>query len=127
MRKLVLLTTLVLGSSVAFAQFQGPQSTGNFSNNTNNIINSAYVTTIKDLDNLADDSRVTLEGKIVKYLGDEDYLFQDGTGEIVIEIDHEDWRGIQVGPEDTIVIHGEVDKHHFRATDIDVDAVSVKK
>ncbi|UNM95591.1 NirD/YgiW/YdeI family stress tolerance protein [Ignatzschineria rhizosphaerae] len=123
MRKLTLVAALLVGSSVAFAQFTGETQTGGFKGQsaTNNS-----TTTVKEALTLRDDTKVTLEGSIVKHLGGENYLFRDATGEISIEIDHDDWRGVQVGPEDTVIIYGEVDHHRHRATDIDVDRI-IKK
>lgn len=42
--------------------------------------------------------------------GDEEYMFKDSTGKIVIEIDDEDWGGLTVGPKDTVEISGEIDR-----------------
>lgn len=122
MRKLTLVAALLVGSSVAFAQFTGETSTGGF----NGPGATGDITTVKDALTARDDTKVTLEGSIVKHLGGENYLFKDSTGEISIEIDNDDWRGVQVGPEDTVIIYGEVDHHRRRATDIDVDRI-IKK
>ena len=45
---------------------------------------------------------------------------------VVVEIDDEDWRGVDVKPEDTVIIKGEIDKDVF-STEIDVDIVELKK
>lgn len=124
MRKLTLITALILGSSVAFAQFTGPASTSGF-NGPSAEAQSGTIT-VEQAIAARDDSKVILEGTIVKHLGGEKYLFKDATGEIEIEIDHDDWNGVQVGPTDTVVIYGEVDHHRHRATDIDVDRI-IKK
>lgn len=68
-----------------------------------------------------DDTRVILRGNIVQALGGEHYLFRDQSGEIVLEIDHEKWVGLQVGPEDTVEIYGEVEKDFIGPVKIDVD------
>ncbi len=83
-------------------------------------------TTVQQALSMRDDTPVTLTGKIVSSLGDEKYLFRDATGEIIIEIDDEDWRGITVTPETTLEIVGEVDKELLGRTKIDVDSFSVK-
>lgn len=123
MRKLTLITALILGSSVAFAQFTGPASTSGYKGPS---AETSGTTTVEQAIGLRDDSKVTLEGNIVKHLGGEKYLFKDATGEVEIEIDHDDWNGLQVGPEDTVIIYGEVDHHRHRATDIDVDRIMKK-
>lgn len=122
MRKLTLVAALLIGSSVAFAQFTGETSAGGFKGPSA----ASDITTVKDALTARDDTKVTLEGSIVKHLGGENYLFRDATGEISVEIDHDDWGGVQVGPEDTVIIYGEVDHHRHRATDIDVDRI-IKK
>lgn len=63
---------------------------------------------------LPDDTWVSLSGKIDRQLGDEKYQFSDASGCIVIEIDDEDWRGLSVGPDDTVNIRGEVDQELTR-------------
>ncbi len=115
--------SLALGlSSAAFAQgFQGPaQAMGGFQGP--GLSNS----TVAEALNLGDDTAVVLEGRIEKSLGNEKYVFSDNTGSVTVEIDNEDWRGQNVTPNDTVVIHGEVDKDFFK-TEIDVDSVTLKK
>ncbi len=123
MRKLALVTTLILGTSVAFAQFNGPSST---EVKEGTQINTTATISVKDAISLKDDANVILEGSIVKHLRGDKYLFKDSTGEVVVEIDDKDWRGVQVSPEDTVIIYGEVDHHRHKPTDIDVDRIMLK-
>ena len=74
----------------------------------------------------SDDTPVVLVGQIERGLGDEKYLFKDASGSVTVDIDHEDWRGQTVTPQDTVVIEGEVDKDFFK-TEIDVDKINIKK
>ena len=74
---------------------------------------------------LSDDTPVVLTGKIVRSLGSEKYEFKDKTGSVTLDIDNDDWNGVNVGPEDTVEIQGEVDKD-FTSFEIDVDRV-IKK
>ncbi len=71
---------------------------------------ATIVNTVAELKHLRDDSYVVLEGKIEKRLGKEEYLFADSTGSITVEIDDDEWRGVSVGPQDTVEIIGELDK-----------------
>ena len=71
-----------------------------------------------------DDSWISLTGTILRQLGEERYLFQDATGTIMVEIDHEDWRNVSVNPETTVRISGEVDRD-WLTTEIDVIRVEV--
>jgi uncharacterized protein (TIGR00156 family) len=82
----------------------------------------AEVTTVAQALKMRDDTHATLRGNIVKQVGHEKYLFKDATGEIVVEIDDEDWGGVTVGPQDTVELIGEVDKD-FNKIEFDVDIV----
>lgn len=104
--------SLAIGfSASAFAAFQGP---------------GVAPTSVADALKLRDDAAVVLTGQIEKSLGNEKYQFKDATGTVVIEIDDEDWRGVDVKPEDIVIIKGEIDKDVF-STEIDVDSVELKK
>ena len=86
---------------------------------------NSSVKTVQEALTLRDDTPVILQGNIVNSLGDEKYTFKDSTGEIMVEIDNEDWRGVDVTPNDTVEISGEVDKEMFEATKIDVKSVRI--
>lgn len=83
------------------------------------------VVTVEQAKKLKDDAQVTLRGKIVQSLGDDDYLFEDSTGSITVEIDDKRWQGLQVGPDDLVEIQGELDKEMF-SIEIDVKRLSKK-
>ena len=100
--------TLMSVSSFAMAAYTGPMEQ-----------NKVSVAQLKDL---ADDSWATLEGKLVKHLGGENYLFRDESGEVEVEVDEKVWRGTEVGPDDLIRIRGEVD-HSRNKTELDVESL----
>jgi len=81
------------------------------------------VITVKDAKEMRDDSKVTLRGYIVQHIGDDKYLFTDGTGSIRVEIDRDKWRGLTVGSKDLVEIQGEVDKD-WNSVEIEVDRIS---
>lgn len=83
--------------------------------------------TVAEALKMNDDTPVVLVGSIEKGLGNEKYLFRDSTGSIVVEIDDDDWNGVTVKPENTVELHGEVDKELMRTPEIDVDTVVLKK
>lgn len=83
------------------------------------------IITVKAAKDLKDDSYVTLQGNVTKKVADEKYMFTDGTDSILIEVDDEDWRGINATPETKIQIQGEVDKHLMKEIEIDVDMVTL--
>ena len=111
---------LGLSTSALASGFTGPQQAGGFQGP--GLAPSSVAEALK----LNDDTPVVLVGQIEKSLGDEKYLFKDASGTITIEIDDEDWRGVNVTPEDTIEISGEVDKDLFDIK-VDVDTVKLKK
>ena len=117
--KKIILTLLAIFSTVTVARaqmgggFEGPSAAKN-------------ETTVAEALKMRDETYVSLTGKIVNSLGDEIYKFKDETGEVVVEIDDEDCRGVKVTPENTITINGEVDKEMFEPTKIDVDSIIVR-
>lgn len=84
------------------------------------------ITTVVEATKLGDDTPVVLVGSIEKSLGDEKYMFKDASGSMTVEIDDDDWNGINATPETVIEISGEVDKEMFD-TKIDVNSVTLKK
>jgi uncharacterized protein (TIGR00156 family) len=79
------------------------------------------VTTVNDME---DDTKVILEGYLIKQIRDEHYIFKDNTGEIEVEIDDEDFRGANVTPKTKLRISGEVDKD-WESIKIDVDYLEI--
>lgn len=110
---LTILVTSVLSFNV-FAAFVGPGST------------AVKTMTIKEAVELADDSQVVLEGALIKQTEDEHYLFRDKSGEVMVEIDKEDFRETTITPNDMIKISGEVDKD-WTEVKIDVDHLELVK
>lgn len=124
MKKGLFLAALLFLASSSFAQYSGNMKS-NISNKTGGYTAMKQVTTVEQAKNSRDDTRVMLEGKIIEHIAKDKYLFIDNTGNITIEIDHDDWRGVVVGPNDTVVIYGEVDKD-FKKIKIDVDYIEKK-
>ncbi len=85
------------------------------------------VVSVEEAKKMPDDTHIILKGYIENSLGGEKYVFKDNTGSIEIEIDDEDWRGLNVSPKDKVEIHGEVDTHLMKPTDIDVDSIQLAK
>ena len=110
MKKILALSALLFASGSAFAAFNGPEV--------------ASINSVSGVLKAKDDSFVMLTGNITKSLGNELYLFKDKTGEIQIEIDEDNWMGVDVTPQDTVVIRGEVD-NEWSAPQIDVDTIKI--
>ncbi len=86
--------------------------------------------TIESVENVktkSDDTIVVMQGQIAKALGDEKYLFTDKTGEIIIEIDNEDFDGMTVSAGEIIEITGEVDKDMMKPAKVDVKSIKKVK
>lgn len=109
-------------STVAVAQWSGPSDTKQapqppYAKSTIAAIKAAP----------KDDQKVTLVGTIVRKTGDETYLFSDGTGEIVVDIDDDAFPKQPVTERTQIQIEGEVDTHLMRDADIDAERVTILK
>ncbi len=118
MKKVLFLSTALICS---FAALASAQTNGGFIGNSENI----SITTVNQIENLPDESYVTMQGNITSQVGHEKYMFADSTGTIKIEIDDDDWNGLTVGPEDKIQIQGEVDKSWTKPTKIEVDSIQI--
>lgn len=79
---------------------------------------------VEQAKSFADDTMVTLEGRIISKLQQEDdeYIFEDQSGFITVEIDHHLWNGQTVTPHDKVRLIGIVDKEIF-SSKIDVKMI----
>ena len=84
------------------------------------------VTTVKELlANGRDDQNAILRGRIVSHDGDDHYTFDDGTGQIRVEIDNEDFpAGQKIDDKTQIELRGELDRDR-KGVEFDVDSVRV--
>ena len=78
------------------------------------------VETVADAKDKADDTIVVLQGYIAKSLGGDNYAFTDKTGEIIIEIDDDEFDGVSVTSGEMIEIMGEIDKDSKKAAKVEV-------
>ena len=117
MKKVMALATILTATVLTACSKNAPQNQvfGQASNTT---------ATVQQLSSLADDSRVTLEGKLLSRIDDDEYKFQDSTGTIKVEIENHVWNGLNVTPADKIRIQGKLDKEAF---DSSIDVYSVEK
>ncbi|MCG9780410.1 YgiW/YdeI family stress tolerance OB fold protein [Photobacterium damselae] len=116
MKKILIIATLFSTTAFANTQILNQPVQQGFSGPTQGI------NSVKEALSSWDDTPVTLTGHITASLGGEKYTFNDGTGNITIDVDHDKWFGLQVTPQTKIVLQGEVDKD-FNSTSIDVDAI----
>ena len=84
------------------------------------VMPAAQNSTIAQAKTLRDDTKVVVQGKLTRYVGDEKFELQDGTGSIIVEIDDDYY---QNNPQSlvgkTVAIHGEIDRDDRR---IEIDA-----
>lgn len=118
MKKVIIATALILTSGFAAAKSMPAQ--GGF----NGPALGAQTTIAQALE-AKDDTAVQITGNITQSIGDEEYQFTDGQNTIVIEIDNDDWRGVDVTPNDKVIITGRVDKDAFEDAKIDVKRVAI--
>ncbi len=114
----------VLAIAGANADFDGPAAApANKANPKGGFVGGAEtVVTVKQVNEMRDDVPVIVQGHIVQRMGDENYLFEDATGSITVEIDDDDWRGQTITPSDTVKLYGEVDRGIFK-TELDINYV----
>lgn len=87
-------------------------------------LQSAAVVTAAAAAKMADDSRVTLEGHVVKQLSKDRYTFRDASGEIKVEIDHKYLPVENFGATTRVRLSGEVDKD-ISGVELDVKSVQI--
>ena len=86
------------------------------------VVAEESITTVSQAKDLRDNVPVVMTGYIIKSLGDEKYTFQDDSGNMTVEIDDENWRGLTVSPADRVRLRGQVDRGIF-STEIDVERI----
>lgn len=129
MRYLLTLAILAFLAVPAYAAYTGPNSgpQGAYKG----PISGSQADTVAQALNLPDDSRVTLTGKIVsKMAGSKDeYMFQDNTGEILIEVSDKVMArtGVEIGPDTLVRISGKMDKDFAKKPEIEVKNLEVVK
>ncbi|WP_313178827.1 NirD/YgiW/YdeI family stress tolerance protein [Stenotrophomonas sp.] len=110
---LALLATPALAPSMAQGQYVGADD-------------YAIASTVAEACVQRDEHPVVLQGTLVAKVGHERYRFRDATGEIEVEIDDDERpRHRTIDASTQVELHGEVDTHLFKPTDIDVDHVHV--
>ncbi len=130
MKKALILTTLLAVSTATVAK-DGSRHYGGFNDGTQRsqtqgfFDESAAVKTVAAALKASDDTPAIIEGKIIKQIDNDEFIFKDSTGEIVIDVSKRAWNGQTISPADTIQIRGSVDTE-WNKTEIDVKQV-IKK
>ena len=106
-------TSLLAFASGASAQYAGPSSKAG----------SRSVAEI--LKNPGDDQPVVLSGYILRQVGNEKYIFSDGTAEIRVDIDAKLFPAQKIDDKVKVELRGEVEKEFMETPEIDVDVLTV--
>lgn len=77
------------------------------------------------LKNPRDDMLVVLKGKLIRKLKHETYMFSDGTGEIMVDIDDKDFPSQPISANTKVEIMGEVDADRKSGIEIDVKSIQI--
>lgn len=88
--------------------------------------NPSAVTQIDKVLKMPDDAFVTIEGNIIKQVGNEKYLVQSGKSTIVVEIEDELLMNITVTPKNRVRISGEVDRD-FKSIELEASKIEIIK
>ena len=99
------------------AAFAGPGK-----NMNNNMNMQPAVWTVTEVVSLPDDTPVVMRGRITKNMGNNIFVFEDGSGTIMLEIDEESWNGNTVRVDDIVTVYGSVDKG-TNYTEVDVESI----
>ncbi len=83
--------------------------------------------TISEAMQMPDDSNVMIIGTITENLGNEKYKLKDNSGEVIVEIDNDDWVGVAATPGSTVQIMGEIDRNGNENIEIDVESATVQQ
>lgn len=117
MRKLVLtvmLVVLMVVPGLALAQYS--ETRGGY-------VGPVETVSALDAKEMRDDMPVILKGVIESYLGDEKYIFSDASGSLILEIDDDfDWAGQTVGPDDVVLVYGEIERD-FKEFKVEVSRI----
>ncbi len=131
MKKIILLTTTLLAvSTTAMAEKDGDHRNGGYHDGKGYsqqgfFDESLAVKTVGDALKAADDTPALLEGKIVRQIDEDDFIFQDATGEIEIDVSRKAWNGQTITPQETVQLRGKVDKE-WNSVSVDVKQITKK-
>ena len=109
---------VLTSAHVAYAQYAGPSS-------AKPVAAAKFATVAEILKNPVDDVQVSLEGHVLRQVGKEKYVFSDGTGEIRIEIDAEDFPASRIDDKTKVKLQGEVEKDFMQSPQIDVKQIAI--
>lgn len=116
--------TFITAATIALAGVSGAA----LANSTPHEQMQPIATTVAQiLQDAKDDQRVSLRGQITQQLSEEKFIFNDGTGEIQLDIDDDLTKTSPITPPVEIELIGEVDKGVISDTEIDVKSFQLMR
>ena len=88
---------------------------------------AATVTRAVDVLGAQDDAPCVLEGHLVEKLPRRKhrYLFEDHSGQVVVEIDNKIFEQLTITPKDKVRLQGHVDWNRKRPNEVEVDSITI--
>ena len=121
MKKISILTLAAL-MPICGAMAGSGKSMNNMNNMNKGMTNQPAVWTVTEVVSLPDNTPVVMRGRITKNMGNNIFVFEDGSGTIMLEIDEESWNGNTVRVDDVVTVYGNVDKGS-NYTEVDVNSI----
>lgn len=122
MKKLLVCTLLVVSSAAMANSATSDAATMSYQKGGYSGPNNVAVDTVANALEAKDESSAVLTGYIIESIGDEEYRFQDTSGEIIVEIDSDNWNGINATPDTKLVLKGEVE-NDWSSRSVEIDSV----
>ena len=117
MKKISVLTLVALMPVCGAMAGPGKTMSNGMMNN-----NQPAVWTVTEIMSLPDNTPVVMRGRITKNMGNNIFVFEDGSGTVMLEIDEESWNGNTVRVDDIVTVYGNVDKG-TNYTEVDVNSI----
>ena len=113
---------LLLAFSLMFSMESAPVAAG-----FEGLGVAATVTRAVDVLGAQDDAPCVLEGHLVEKLPRRKhrYLFEDHSGQVVVEIDNKIFEQLTITPKDKVRLQGHVDWNRKRPNEVEVDSISI--
>jgi len=109
----------------AAAIFAGAEAIAGNHNGANHGNTAKQLSKVSDVQNMADDSMVYVQGYIIENLGDENYVFQDDSGKINVEIDDDLMKNASIAPEAVVWIAATVDKDTGQPVSLEAEEIQI--
>jgi len=83
------------------------------------------VSKVSDVQNMTDDSMVYVQGYIIQSLGNDNYMLQDGSGQIMVEIDNDLMNNATITPQTVVWIAATVDQETGQPVSLEAEEIQI--